>query len=197
MKKIIYSVIIILLISINNSCTKESILTTKPVAQNSANAKTAKAHYIGELFGGGIIFYLDNSEKHGLIAASQDIEEPLAWSKKDTLNGAKDTALGAGSVNTLKIYRTQGFPKYEVDTYAALECMEFTLNGYEDWYLPSLNELNKLYLARTKVGGFRTFAYWSSSESDISKAWLVNFSSGAQSLQFKTAQYALRPVRKF
>jgi hypothetical protein len=154
-------------------------------------------HYLGEHFGGGIIFYLNSSGKHGLIAAPGDLDEPSSWSRKDTLNNAKNTALGAGAGNSYRIVKTQGFPEYEEDTYAALECMEFMLNGYQDWYLPSKDELNELYQQKDIIGGFRPYSYWSSSERDASNAWFQNFSNGKQHLQLKTAGYALRPVRRF
>ena len=198
MKKIIYSSIITFLIIANTSCTKEAEVTTKTVASQSAlNAQSVRAHYIGEHFGGGIIFYIDQSGKHGLIAAFADFEEASVWSRKDTINGVKATALGKGLVNTNKIFKTQGAPQYEADSYAANECLGLQENGYQDWYLPAKDELNELYKQKNAVGGFTLFAYWSSSEADASTAWFQNFGSGEQSTELKIASYALRPVRKF
>ena len=199
-----FTLLIICLCVISASCTKETELAPSPELPSSSAAKmtnspTAK-HFIGEHFGGGIVYYIDKSGKHGLIAAAADFEEPAPWSRKDTLTGAtgaKDTTLGAGAGNTIKIYNAQGYPQYEADEYAALECLGFTLNGYEDWFLPSLGELNKMYQNKNIIGGFQLFSYWSSSESSVNKAWLVNFSTGSQSLQTKTASYTFRPARKF
>ena len=199
MKKNIHACIATCLFIISIACNKETAVISSPVVQSSSVNlnQSAGNHFIGEHFGGGIIFYLNKSGKHGLIAASADLEEPAFWSSKDTLNGAADTALGSGSVNTVRIYRTQGYPKYEADDYAALECMGLNLNGYQDWFLPSLNELNEMYKNKTTVGGFQPFSYWSSSESNATKAWFKNFIDGSQVRQVKTARYALRPVRKF
>ncbi len=199
MNKTTYTCLIACLFAISISCNKEATLTSSQSLPTSSEkvSQPAVKYFIGEQFGGGIIFYLDKSGKHGLISSSADLEEPAPWSRKDTLNGAKDTALGAGAVNTVKIFNTQGYPQFDADNYAALECIMLTQNGYEDWYLPSVDELIKLYQNKTAVGGFQLFSYWSSSEVSSTKAWLVNFSSGTQSLQFKTAQYALRPIRKF
>lgn len=198
MKKIIYFPVITFLIVANMSCTKEAGVTANPVAsQSSSNTQSADVHYIGEHFGGGIIFFLDNSGKHGLIAAFTDFEEASVWSRKDTINGANATAIGKGSVNTNKIFKIQGSPAYEADSYAANECLGFVENGYQDWYLPSKDELNELYKQKNVVGGFQLFTYWSSSEANVSKAWLQNFGSGLQSTQLKIASYSFRPVRKF
>ena len=195
----IYAFIITCLFIISTSCSKETEATSLPVLQSSSASlsQSSAKHFIGEHFGGGIIFYLDKSGNHGLIVTTADFEEPASWSFKDTLNGAKDTAVGSGAVNTNRIVKTQGFPESEAFSYAALECLELNLNGYQDWYLPSLNELNLMYQNKTIVGGFLQFSYWSSTESGATKAWLKNFNSGLQLLQVKTAAYALRPVRKF
>ena len=198
MKKIIYSFIIALLIIANTSCTKEADVTTKPDAsKGSLNARLVDAHYIGEHFGGGIIFFLDSAGKHGLIAPAADHGEPAAWSFKDTINGAKATAIGKGYVNTKSIFKTQGAPQSQDNDYAAADCLVFQENGYQDWYLPSKDELNELYKQKNVVGGFNPYAYWSSSEATVSKAWLQNFGSGLQTTQVKIASYAFRPVRRF
>jgi hypothetical protein len=198
MKKNIYPCIITCLLVISTSCDKETELTSTDLQSSSVgSSQTSAKHFIGEHFGGGIIFYLDQSGKHGLIASPVDREEPSVWSRKDTLNNAKDTALGAGAANSRRIIKTQGFPQFEEDAYGALECMEFMLNGYQDWYLPSKAELNELYKQKDVVGGFNPFSYWSSSEKDVATAWFQNFGNGAQLLQVKTAGYGLRPVRKF
>ena len=199
MKKNRYACIIICLLLISASCNKERARTPSPVLQSPvANLRQPAAkHFIGEHFGGGIIYYLDKSGKHGLIAATLDFEEPSAWSFKNRLNRAKDTALGAGATNTLNIYNAQGYPQSEAYSYAALECLELTLNGYQDWYMPSLSELNEMYKNKTIIGGFAPFPYWCSSEVDSTKAWIKKFSNGLLELQPKTSKYAVRPGRRF
>ncbi len=176
------------------SCIKE---TNQPVSSASSESLETYAHYIGEHFGGGIIFYIDTIHKHGIIAAEADIEEPAVWAYEDTLTRAKGTAIGYGGKNTSRILRVQGDPIDQAEDYAALECAEFELNGYSDWYLPSKDELNELYKQKNIVGGFRTIAYWSSSEFNLTAAWFQNFSNGSQVKAGKKGSYALRPVRYF
>ena len=209
MKKVTLASMITCLFILSTSCNKETEVTSSPALQASSAglSQASGSHFIGEHFGGGIIFYLDGSGKHGLIASSQDLQdgkqmlggvpEASVWSRKDTLNDAKDTALGAGAGNTRRIVKTQGFPQYEADSYAALACVGLIQNGYQDWYLPSKNELNELYKQKDVVGGFSPFSYWSSSEKNATKAWMKNFNNGSNILQVKIAANALRPIRKF
>ena len=176
------------------SCIKE---TNQPATSASSESIVASVHFIGEHFGGGIIFYIDSINKHGIIAAEADIEEPAVWAYEDTLTRAKGTAIGYGGKNTSRILKVQGDPVNQAEDYAALECAEFELNGYSDWYLPSKDELNELYKQKNVVGGFRTIAYWSSSEFNLTAAWFQNFSNGSQVKAGKKGSYALRPVRYF
>ncbi len=176
------------------SCTKESDITALSSSQTSS---ATQAYFIGQHFGGGIIFYLDKTGKHGIIAASADLEEAQTWAREDTLTKAQSTKLGGGLNNTNRICKIQGFPQSEADNYAALECAEFQANGYNDWYLPSKDELNELYLHKDIIGGFLPFAYWSSTEANATQAWFQNFGTGTQVLQEKLAGYSVRPVRYF
>lgn len=62
-------------------------------------------------------------------------------------------------------------------------CDELVLNGYDDWYLPSKEELITLYdnLKKEGDGGFDDESYWSSSEGDNdTKVWGVSFTGGGE-----------------
>ena len=66
--------------------------------------------------------------------------------------------------------------------YAASICVtyEWPLGSDYIWYLPSTDELNKLYNQRNVIGGFSDGDYWSSTEFDTTKAWLKDFSDGKE-----------------
>lgn len=194
MNKINRFCLLLFIVIVVTSCTKESEQSELSSSQQSS---ISQIHFIGEHFGGGVIFYLDASKKHGIIATVKDFEEPGFWSKKDTLNGAKSTKLGAGISNSNNIYKTQGEPQTDGDDYAVIECIKLIENGYSDWYLPSKNELNQMYLHKDIIGGFTSFSYWSSTEVDAGKAWFQNFANGNQITEVKTAGYAIRPIRYF
>ena len=81
---------------------------------------------------------------------------------------------------------------------AARLCGDLVLGGYSDWYLPSKDELHKLYMNRVAVGGFSSSDYWSSSEdSNPNFAWNQNFFFGYQGYDYKSGAYSVRAVRAF
>ena len=76
-------------------------------------------------------------------------------------------------------------------------CKELKENGYNDWYLPSKEELNQLYLNRSAVGGFASGVYWSSTEVSANNAWSQHFGNGNQIDYSKDVEWRVRPVRAF
>ena len=79
-----------------------------------------------------------------------------------------------------------------------------TDNGvtYNDWFLPSLEELNEMYSQKNSIeaaAGVTPFGtdYWSSSEHNSNKAKSVNMSSGNDSNTNKSSQYSVRAIRTF
>ena len=80
---------------------------------------------------------------------------------------------------------------------AASLCGDLVLGGYSDWYLPSIDELNKLYLNRVAIGGFANFGYWSSTEIANNGAWLQGFDDGYQYNFNKYDDGDVRAVRAF
>jgi hypothetical protein len=58
-------------------------------------------------------------------------------------------------------------------SYAAGLARAYSGGGYNDWYLPSKDELNKLYLNQVTIGGFADATYWSSTgdDWDVFNAW--------------------------
>ena len=89
-----------------------------------------------------------------------------------------------------------GEDKYSWDA-AKKACKELRENGYNDWYLPSKEELNQLYLNRSAVGGFASGVYWSSTEDNAVNAWGQNFVDGYQIGNLKDDEWRVRPVRAF
>jgi hypothetical protein len=130
---------------------------------------------------------------HGLIAAPNDQSTGIQWYNGSLVTTyASATALGAGNANTNTIVSVQG-----AGSYAAKLCYDLVLNGYSDWYLPSRDELNKLYLIQTPIGGFTAANYWSSSELYFNGAWAQAFTTGVQGNDGKNLMRPVRAVRAF
>jgi len=90
---------------------------------------------------------------------------------------------------------------------AADYCANSSAQGYSDWFLPSKDELNQMYLYKTTiqltdgVAAFSTTYYWSSSESnskhDYDPAWGQYFINGFQYGYDKSSFYSVRAIRAF
>ena len=69
--------------------------------------------------------------------------------------------------------------------------------GRADWYLPSKDEQDLLYLHRGAIGGFVAAYYWSSTEYDAGDAYYQNFSGGGWDWNVKSDDNGVRAVRSF
>lgn len=148
--------------------------------------------YIGQEYGGGIIFYIDATGKHGLIAATSDQSSGIHWGCDTTHIAGTSTEIGTGQANTTAIVNECS------ETGAARICDDLVLNGYSDWFMPSKDELNQIYLQRNVIGGIGNWSYWSSAEYESYRAWKQNFDDGSQGAGSKSYEGGhVRAVRSF
>lgn len=150
---------------------------------------------IGQTYEGGIIFYIDGTGQHGLIAAPSD-QGTVNWGCEGTSISGTSTALGAGQANTTLIVNncnTTGI--------AARICNDLVLNGKSDWYLPSKNELNLMHqnLYLQGIGNFEMNRYWSSSQYNAQFAWCQFFNLNLNQLYYDKdlIAYPIRAIRSF
>ena len=129
--------------------------------------------------------------------------------------GGTETKIGTGKANTETLIKAMGETAYKRDEksdgsekgeYAAKACADYSVSVdgvvYDDWFLPSKNELNLMYtnLHKNGVGSFASDdygVYWSSSEHSGYPAWEQNFSSGNQNCNARGNNRHVRPVRAF
>lgn len=194
------------LIILTNSCKKDN---SNDFSNNPTPTPTPVIA-IGDSYQGGLVFYIfrtgDNGyiagQTHGLIAAPTDQSIGAEWGCAGTAIGGTSTAINTGAANTNAIVAgctTAGI--------AAKLCYDLVLNTYSDWYLPSRDELNLMYvnLKTQSLGSFASYAYWSSSESGAYGAWVQSFIDGNQysggGNQYtgygKSYPYYVRAVRAF
>jgi len=185
-------IMMVAILALTNSCEKED-------DDNDDDLPIA----IGENYGGGIIFYIDDTGKHGLVAALNDqtSSENISWGCEGTNISGTGTAVGTGQANTTAI--VTGCPTAGI---AARLCDQLELNGYNDWFLPSKDELNLIYqnLHNQGLGDFSNFLYWSSSQIDEDHVWAQNFwddspffEAGGQYSVGKVGDMCARAVRIF
>ena len=184
------------------------------------------APVIGDYRDGGIVFYIANEPTDldgdgdldtGLVCAIIDqgsiIEWILGGDTLTTENGSTLASIGHGQTNTTAMMSQVGYTGG-----AATVCDEYptTVNGitYNDWFLPSKDELNQMYGHReainsaataTGVGG-AVFSYannryyWSSTEASSDSAWcqfFVTTTNNNQNQPEKDYNYHVRAVRAF
>ena len=181
-------------------CTDSTATNYDPLADTDDGSCCFNGICVGSTYQGGIIFWLDGNGG-GLIAAPSDQSSGAQWGCYGTLiSGADGTAIGTGNQNTIDIEAgctTTGI--------AADICANLTLGGYSDWFLPSKDELNKMYLnigqgnalGLGNVGGFANYYYWSSTEDNADLAKNQSFTNGYQHFNYKNNSFNVRAVRAF
>lgn len=183
-----------------------------PVNRLGMNGKLTVAslgsfsHYIGESYGGGVIFHLwkDNAGvEHGLIVSIVDLNTSSVYSNITSYTNALSTWNGQANTNALKaqVGATSGAWKHADD---------YSYNGFTDWYLPAIDELmllanNRFNVNKTlsTIGGATEiptmYPYWSSSQSgSVSTfAYNLNFSALTPSDLSKGTSARVRGIRQF
>jgi len=141
-----------------------------------------------------------------LEAAPADYEvSNTVWGGYETFVGANATDIGTGTSNTSTIIAKFGDaePYQNKTDYAAKVSADLVVpkNGvvYDDWFLPSKDELSQMYLnlKENNLGGFSANRYWSSSEYDKTGAWNQSFDKGTRYNGSRNGSGRVRPVRAF
>ena len=146
---------------------------------------------------GGVVFYDKGAVTDGwryLEAAPVDQSGADPWGTDSGITVGTSTLVGTGADNSDAIVIAFGSP----GTYAAIRCTDLVAGGYDDWFLPSLEELNLLYQQRVVIGDLAPDFYWSSSEQMPGNAWALDFNTGDQGGADKAvANLRVRAIRAF
>ncbi len=132
---------------------------------------------IGQFYAGGYIFYLDETGDHGIVSAPEDAGVALWGCGSISIPGTLPD-IGTGASNTAIILAN--CPEEGI---AARLCADMDLNGYTDWFLPSIMELDLIYrfLYLEGIANLKKNIYWSSTEdpsNDGTNAFIHNFTNG-------------------
>jgi hypothetical protein len=165
-------------------------------------------HYFGELFGGGVVFWVDATGQHGKVMSMIDVSASAAWSNVILNIGNAAESDWDGVNNSIAIMNQFGHI-----TSAAKLCdnyvnADYGTGIYSDWYLPSRAEMNfiwnnfyEIQKALTNYGSPATTLardwYWSSSEYDAGSAYGYSFSLGYNDNLSKIGGNRVRAIRSF
>jgi hypothetical protein len=161
-------------------------------------------HYIGEIFGGGVVFHLwkdAQGVEHGLIVDKTDLSISQVWSNVSILIGTSAQSIWDGLSNSNAIVAQAGHTSS-----AAALCLNSTNGGQSDWYLPSIQELSMLWnsyyaVARSmsQISGatqMQYTPYWSSTEISNNRGSYFDFGF-ALNWENKYVTLYVRAVRAF
>ena len=185
--------------------TTEAPTTTTTTEAPTTTTTTTDPFSIGNNYQGGKIAYIFAEsdpgyiigETHGIITQSNDLSTSMQWSLSlydVKVTGADGVILGTGYQNSLDIINMNPSAAS-----AAKSCINCSDGGYNDWFLPSKDELYKLYLNKTLLG-MTNNDYWSSTENEITDythAWSLYFSDGSFNTLFRDDQIYVRAIRNF
>ena len=185
--------------------TTEAPTTTTTTEAPTTTTTTTDPFSIGNNYQGGKIAYIFAEsdpgyiigETHGIITQSNDLSTSMQWSLSlydVKVTGADGVILGTGYQNSLDIINMNPSAAS-----AAKSCINCSDGGYNDWFLPSKDELYKLYLNKTLLG-MTNNDYWSSTENEITDythAWSLYFLDGSFNTLFRDDQIYVRAIRNF
>lgn len=163
-------------------------------------------HYVGELYGGGVVFYVYENGKHGLIASLDDLNGGVATEWGPDYTSTSSQSWWDGETNTATA-NANG----PAATDAVKLCEDYVApDGTSDWHLPSIGELKALEDAAYVLfkvldtdgdastnGPDYTSRYWSSTSDGNRDAYSFNFTNTHTDIKDRGDSYKVRAVRAF
>ena len=153
----------------------------------------ANGYAAGDELGGGLFVFEDSG--YAYISAAADQSDKAEWGCQGTNISGTLSAIGTGIANTALIVAG-----CDEDGISARICDELVLNGYSDWFLPSVGELSRMYtqLDANGFGNFANQSYWSSTQSSATQAYTIDFNNGNTNAHQKSqTNRHTRAMRRF
>jgi len=157
---------------------------------------------VGDFHEGGVVFWVDGTEEHGLVCSVNDIgfED---WGNS-AIGAQTNDSIGSGYNNTLnlEIDLTSMF----VDNTPVHICIDLSSNGYSDWFLPSSESLrliaeNKTEISNTSIenggGLFAYDEYWTSTTKNTFELYTYHFVNDSIEVGIIDQFMGVRAVRSF
>jgi hypothetical protein len=178
----------------NYTITGTSQMLSVPYALYAEISGSTNGHYVGEAYGGGVVFWVDQTGQHGLVCSMIDLSEGFEWSNvASSLIGSTAQSYWDGLSNSNAIVGQEGHTSSAAKLCFDYTNIDYSTGIYNDWYLPSRGELTQLFnnifpvhktlesdgnIATTLLVG--DFTYWSSTEYDATDAFQCDqfFSAG-------------------
>ena len=201
-------------LELNNTTAFTPDADYEPATKKYVDDNSASEYYVGELHEGGIICYIDHTGEHGLIASLDDLNEgnEVRWSNILSAIGTEAQDFYNGKGNTAAIIAQKGH-----SSSAAQLCIDYSNDGFTDWYLPALVELRRLVdviliindvlvndaVDTTNPMDFTNVAptyskYWSSTELPSYNAWYYWLNRGrTDGVKKNLTTCRVRAVRAF
>lgn len=179
------------------------------------NMEGSASAEVGDYHKGGVVFYVapnptdlngDGTDDYGLICAINDQSAGVSWGcHRKSISNAYNYGIGKGITNSYQINRN-----CRQSPIAVRYCLSYSLTvgreTYNDWFLPSINELNEIHQHKTIIdstaqakGGsnFANAKYWSSTQNTLYMAEQLDFTNGSRSGKPKNSQYRVRAIRAY
>lgn len=183
---------------------------------------------VGVFYQGGVVAYINTpsdtnyvpGQQTGIIAAKFDNDTPAEWYNQNPsyidYYGFRcltcvdiDGFIGAGKNNTNELYDyysgLRDDTRFSTSLFSIIK--DYNVDGYTDWYIPSLEELKILYRNRNAIDNFFPEAYWSSNdydqglsdqgESKAYRAKILDFNTGLEGEKLKNVKVKFRAIRYF
>ena len=184
------------------TCGRSITWAKTPVAGGSSSARTYALGETGP--GGGLVFLISGGLTYEMAPNTWGANETtgIQWCSDQSNSVTTSTAVGTGSANTTAMLTSAS--SFVACTSSAPNAVRaYAGGGLTDWFLPSKDELNAMWLYSQVTGfntatyGFASVDYWSSSQTNVFDAWFQNLGNGNANNFGKNFTLRVRPVRAF